>query len=82
MIDRQGKIGVYCFADWLAVVPGLGQRQDVEVVFHALRDLVHEDGAMGGAGVTPALAGGVRSIEGPFNVLCVGSRNLAECSCR
>ena len=79
VIDGKRKIGVYGFADRLAVVPGLGQRQDVEVVFHALRDLVHQDGAVRGAGVAPALAGGVGSIEGAFNVLRVGARNLAEC---
>ena len=79
VIDGKRKIGIHGFADRLAVVPGFGQRQEVEVVFHALRNLVHQDGAVRGAGMAPALAGGMCGVEGPFNVLCVGARNLAEC---
>ena len=79
VIDGQRQIGRRGFADRLAVVPCLGQRQQVEVIFHPLRNLVHEDGAVRGAGVAPALAGGMRRVQRPFNVLRIGARNLAEC---
>ena len=53
VIDGQGNIGGHGFADGLAVVPGFGQGEHFEVVFHALGNLDHEVGAMGGAGVAP-----------------------------
>ena len=78
VIDGQRQIGGRGFADGLAVVPGLGQRQDVEVVFHALGDLVEDDGALRGTGVAPGFAGGVGRVERALDVLRVGARNLAE----
>ena len=79
VIDCKRKIGIHGFADRLAVVPCLGQRQELEVIFHPLCNLVHQDGAVRGAGMTPALAGGMCCVQCPFNVLSIGARNLAEC---
>ena len=82
MIDGQGKIGGRGFADWLSVVPGLGQRQQIEVVFHALGNLVEEVRAVRGAGVPPALACRMGGVQRQLDVLRVGARNLAEGSSR
>ena len=78
VVDGQGDIGGHGLADRLAVVPGFGQRQHIEIVLHPLRNLVHDIGAMGGAGMAPALPRRVGRIERQLNILRTGARNLTE----
>jgi len=54
VIDGQRQVGVECLADRLAVVPGLGQRERLEVGFDAVGDLVEDVGAFGGRGLAHA----------------------------
>ncbi len=78
VVDGEGEIGSSGFADGLAVVPGLGQRQQVEIFFHALGDLIEDDCALRGTGVAPTFAGGMGRVERAIDILRVGARNLAE----
>jgi ParB family chromosome partitioning protein len=48
VVDRQRHVGCGRLADRLAVVDGFDHRQHVEVVFHPLRHLEQDVGAIGG----------------------------------
>ena len=78
VVDGQGQVSRSGFANGFAVVPGLGQCEHVEVVFHALGDLVHDDGALRWTCVPPTLSCGVRCIKGKFDVLRCGPGNFAK----
>ncbi len=51
-------------ADRLAVVPGLGDGEQLEVLLDAVGDLVEDVGALGHRGLAPGGSGGVRGVEG------------------
>ena len=53
VVDGQRQVGVEGLADRLAVVPGLGDREHLEVLLHPVGDLVEDDGALGGGGLAP-----------------------------
>ena len=46
MVDGEGDVGRHGLADRLAVVPGLGERDQVEVVLHPVGHLVEDAGAL------------------------------------
>ncbi len=78
MVDRERQVGGAGLADRLAVVPGLGDREALEILFHAVGDLVQDRGALGDAGAAPGALGGMRRVEGGLDVLRVGARDLAH----
>ncbi len=78
MIDRKRDIGGRRLTDRLAVVPGLGTGQHVEVLLHSIGDLQQDVAAFGGRGFAPRLKCGVRSIESSFDVLLVRAGYLCE----
>ena len=78
MVDRERQVGRGGLADRLAIIPGLGQRQKIEILLHAVGDLVENDRAFGDAGASPGILGGVRGVERDFNVLLVRTRDLAK----
>ena len=78
VVDGQRHVGVERLADRLAVVPGLGQRDRLEVLLDAVGDLVQDDGAFAGGGLAPRGGGAVRGVERLVDVGLVGTRDLAE----
>src|SRR5450631_1028539 len=78
MIDRERQVGRRGLADRLAVVPGLGECKKIEILLHAVGDLVENDRALGNAGATPSILGGMRGVERGFNILLVRTRDLAK----
>ena len=78
MIDRQRQVGGAGLADRLAVVPGLRDREALEIVLHTVGDLVQDRGALGDAGASPSSLGGMRGVERGLDVLLVGARDLAH----
>ncbi len=78
MVDGQRNVGGGGLADRLAVVPGLGQGQKVEVLRHAVGDGVESIGPLGGGRLAPGLLGRVGRVQGAFDVRGVGSGDLAQ----
>ncbi len=78
VIDRQREVGGARLADRFAVVPGLGDREALEIFLHAIGDPVQDRSALGDTGARPRVLGGVRRVEGCFDVLMVGARDLAD----
>jgi hypothetical protein len=78
MVDRQRQVGGAGLTDRLAVVPGLGDGETLQILFHAIGDPVQDRGALGDAGAAPGRLGGMRRIEGRLDVLRVGARDLAD----
>ena len=78
MVDGERQVGGRRLADRLAVVPGLGEREQLEVLLHAVGDPVEDQRALGGAGAAPGVLGGVGGVERGLDVLGVGAGDLAE----
>ena len=78
VIDGQRQVGGQCLADRLAVVPGLGQRERLEVGFDAVGDLVEDVGAFGGGGLAPRRRGAVGGVESLVDVGVGRTRYLGE----
>ena len=78
MIDRERQVGGAGLADRLAIVPGLGDREPLEILLHAVGDPVEDRSALGDAGASPRVLGGMRRVEGRLDVLRIGTRDLAD----
>ena len=78
MVDGERHVGSSGLADRLAVVPGFGEREQIEVFLHAIGDAVEDQRAFGDAGAAPGFLGGMRGIERVFDVLGIGARDLAK----
>ena len=78
VVDGQRHVGGGGLADRLAVVPGFGERKQVEIFLHAVGDAVQDQRAFGDAGAAPGFLGGVRGIERVFDVLGLGARDIAQ----
>ena len=78
MVDGKRHVGRGGLADRLAIVPGLGEREQIEVFLHAVGDAVQDQRAFGDAGAAPGFLGGVRRVERVFDVLGLGARDLAQ----
>src|SRR6478672_13069424 len=63
MIDRQRDVGEARLADRLAVVDGLDRRQHLQVLLHAVGDLVQDLGAFGGRRLSPGVLSLVRRVQ-------------------
>ncbi len=53
VVCAERNVGAKCLADGLAVVPGLGGCQQLEVVFDALGDLLEDAASLGRRGCAP-----------------------------
>jgi hypothetical protein len=78
VVDGERHVGGHRLAHRLSVVPGLGHRQQLEVLLHAVGDLVEDDGPGRVGGLAPGHLGGVGGVEGEVDVGLVGSGDLAE----
>ena len=78
VIDGERDVGGQGFAHRLAVVPGLGDGEQLEVLLHAIGDLVEHHRALRVRGLAPGVLGGVGRVEGAVHVLRVRAGHLAE----
>ncbi len=78
MIDDERHVGSGRLADRLAVVDRFGEREQVELAFEPVGDLVQEAGALRRRGIAPGLAGGVRGVQRQFDVFGRRACHLAE----
>src|SRR6056297_3520345 len=78
MIDRKRDIGGGGLADRLAVIPGLGLRQQIEVLLHPVGDFQQYVGALGRGGLAPCGAGGMRRIQREVHVFRTRARDLTD----
>lgn len=78
VIDRERQIGGAGFADRLAIVPGFGDREALEILLHAVGDPIEDRSALGDAGASPRALGGMRRVQCSLDVLRLGARDLAD----
>jgi len=76
--DGQRQVGGQGLPDRLAVVPGLGDRERLEVGLDPVRDLVQDVGPLGGAGQAPGAFGAVGGVQRKLDVLGGGPGHLGE----
>ena len=81
MVDGKRHVGRHGFADRLAVVPGFGLGQKLEIVFHRLCDLDEDDGAFGSARAAPGFLGGMGGIE-RRSISAASERAISQRTCR
>ena len=65
-------------ADRLAVVDGFDRGEHLEVLLHAVGDLVQDLGALGGCGIAPGVLRLMRGIERKLDVGCLRAGDLAD----
>ena len=78
VVDGQRHVGGGGLADRLAVVPGLGPGQQVDVRLHPVGDAVQDQRALGDAGPAPGVLRRVGGVEGGLDVGRVGAGDLAQ----
>ncbi len=78
VVDGEGQVGGQGFADGLAVLPALGDREGFEIVLHAVGDPVEDPGALGRGRTAPGRCGGVGGVQGAFHVLGRATGDLGE----
>ncbi len=78
MIDCQRNVGEGRLADRLAVVDGLDRREHLEVLLHAVGDLVENGGARSGRGFAPGILRLMRRVERKLDVGRLRAGDLAH----
>ena len=78
VVDSQREIGGHRLTDRLAVVPGFGGSQHLEIRLHAVGDLVEDLSALGRAGAAPGVLCGVCGVESGLDVGNIGAGDLAD----
>ncbi|MPL73764.1 hypothetical protein SDC9_19570 [bioreactor metagenome] len=78
MVDRQRDVGGGRLADRLAVVPGLGGGEQVEVRLEPVGDLQQHVRAVRGRGGAPAILGGMGSVERQLDIGSVRTGDFAN----
>ncbi len=78
VVDGERNVGGGRLADRLAIVPGLGRSEKVEVLLHDIRDPVQDARAIRYAGLAPGVLGGMGGVERGLDVILVGTRDLAN----
>jgi hypothetical protein len=78
MIDRQRQVSRLGFANGLAIVDGLDQGEEIELLFDPVGDAQECLRALRRRGAAPSLPGGMRGIERQFDILRGGTGNRAN----
>jgi ParB family chromosome partitioning protein len=78
VVDDQRHVRIGGLADRLAVVERLDQRQQVQIGFQLVGDLVEDARALSDRGLAPGVLRLVGGVEGEFDVGGAGARNRAE----
>ena len=78
VIDGQRDVGGECLTHGLAVVPGLGDGQHLEVLLETVGDLQQDTGALLDGGLAPGGCGGVCCVDSLLDVCRLGPGHLGE----
>jgi hypothetical protein len=78
VVDDQRHVGMGGLADRLAVVERLDQREQIEIGFQLVGDLVQNARALGDRRLAPGVLGLMGGIERQFDVGRGRTRNRAE----
>jgi len=78
VVDHKRHVGIGRLADWLAVVERFDQRDQVQIGFQLVRDLVQNARAFGYRRLGPGILGLVSGAEREFDIRRGRARNLAE----
>ncbi|SKT41952.1 Uncharacterised protein [Mycobacteroides abscessus subsp. abscessus] len=78
VIDCQRDIGVQTFPDRLAVIPGFGDREPLDVLFHPVGDPQQGVRPFSGRGVTPRVGCGVCRVQRLLDIRRGTAGNLGE----
>jgi hypothetical protein len=78
VVHDQRHVGMGGFPDRLTVVERLDQRQQIEVAFNLVRDLVENAGALLDGCAAPGVLGLVGGVQRELDVGRRGTGNLAE----
>ncbi len=78
VVSGQRDVGVEGFTHGLAVVPGLGDGQQFEVLFDAVGDFQQHQRAVLGRGLAPGVSGGVGGIQCLVDVFGSGAREFGD----
>src|SRR5690606_31427459 len=78
MVDRQRNIGSHGFAQWLAIIDGIGNGQYLQILLHLVSHTPQDIGSFGSRRFPPLLAGGVCRIKRKVNISRIGARHLAK----
>jgi len=78
MVDRQRQVRRHGLAQRLAVVDGLGHREQAHVLFHAVGDAQQDAGAFRHGRFAPGLARRMGGVQRGLHVGGVRARNFAE----
>ena len=78
VVGGQGNVGVEGLAHGLAVVPGLGDGEQFQVLLDAVGDLQQDVRTLLHRGAAPGLGGGVGGVEGLVDVLGGGTGELGD----
>ncbi len=68
MVDGERNIGGQCFAYRLAIIPGFGFGNGLQVFFNTVGDTVQDQRPLCRAGHAPGILGGVRGIQRQFHI--------------
>ena len=78
MVGRQWNVGIARLTDRLAVVHRLCVGEQFEILLDPVGDLVQHARPFGRRGAAPGIACGVRGVQCPLDIRCVGARNIAQ----
>src|ERR1035437_8284991 len=78
VVGGQRDVRVQGLPDGLAVVPGLGNGEQLQVLHHPVRDLVQDHGSIRWRGLAPGRGGLVGCVQGKLNVLFGAAGCLGE----
>ncbi len=78
VVGGQRDIGVERLAHRLAVVPGLGDGEHLQVLLDAVGDLQQDQRTRLDAGLAPGIGGGMGGVQGLLDVGGVGARELGD----
>lgn len=78
VVDGERDVRGEGLADGLAVVPGLGDGDLLEVLLDAIGDAEQDQRTLGDGGLAPGRCGGVGGVEGEVDILGGRAGDLAE----
>ena len=78
MIDRKRQISCHGLTDRLAVIPGLDRREQLQVLFHALRNTLQHAPALGNRAAPPSAFRSMCGVKSQVHIGSRGACNLAQ----
>jgi hypothetical protein len=78
MVDGEGYVRVLRLADGLAVIPGFGGGEELQIILQALRNAIEDVRPLCRADRGPFIFGGMGSVQRRVHVSAVGTGDPAE----